>query len=117
MVHVVEPRLETVETMTRKKPPTIGYHWSPTIHRDSIKAWGLRVSDGGITRGKPTVCLSPTPGDAWWLSAGMRDPADWDLWQVQVPADAFWRSDGYPELRTFTNIPADELTYIASRLA
>lgn len=100
--------------MTRKKPPAIAYHWSPTIHRDSIKASGLKVNHGGITRSKPTVCLSPTPLDAWSLSAGMRDPDSWDLWQVKVPATAFWRSDGEPELRTFTDIPAEHVTYVAT---
>ncbi|MDF3316457.1 hypothetical protein [Rhodococcus sp. C3V] len=44
----------------------------------------------------------------------MRDPDSWDLWQVKVPATAFWRSDGYPELRTFTDIPAEHVTYVAT---
>ena len=92
--------------------PRFAYHWSPSRYRTSIQEHGLRPTPGGITDGKTTVCLSPSPPEAWKLSGALREETEWDLWKVRVPAHAFWRSDGEAELRTFFAIPADDVKLI-----
>lgn len=94
--------------------PKFAYHWSPSINRFGIHRDGLKPSNGGITDSRPTVCMSPTMQDAWNLSAALRDDTDWDLWHVEVPFDAFWRSDGYPEIRTFCRISTEFVTLLYS---
>lgn len=99
----------------RKPLPSFAYHWAPVACRESIARTGLIVSPGGITASRPTVCMSPSPIDAWTLSGDLRDKDSYDLWQVKVPEGAFWRADGFPEIRSFVDIPPADLIWVASR--
>lgn len=98
--------------MTAKPLPDVAFHWSPRKNRADIQALGLLCRDGGITRSKWTVCMSPTAEDAWSLLGSRRIEHEWDLWEVRVPTGAFWRADGYPEIRTFTDIPASAVQLV-----
>ena len=107
----------------------VGYHWSPRTRRASIHAHGLVIGARPAVNGvedlhlNPWISLSPTPSQAWLLSAGAiacggfeSECPTWDLWEADLTdAHADYISNGYPELRVLQNISSDRLTWIASR--
>lgn len=108
----------------------IGYHWSPASRRTAIERDGLRVgaepsvnAAEGDSHRNLWISVSPTPAQAWWLSAealhiggfGSESP-DWDLYEVDLkglPVDR--RSGDYPEFYVHEHISPDRVMWVARR--
>lgn len=107
----------------------VGYHWSPSSRRAAIQAGGLRIGCRPVVNGiqddhgNPWVSLSPTPWQAWDLSAGALAvggfPSEsplWHLWQADLTGLELRRGgDNYPEVRVLQPVPTTQLMWIASR--
>ncbi len=108
----------------------IGYHWSPRTRHTAIRNTGLVIGsppvvnavDGADYR-STWISLSPTPSQAWWLSGDAltvggftTESPTWDLWEADLTAiDTRLVMTGYPEIRALQSVPAERLTWIASR--
>ena len=108
---------------------TVGYHWSPATRHESIRRSGLLVDAKPCINGVEDdhrngwVSLSPTPGEAWWLSGQALEcggfPTEhpvWDLWQADLTdVDHTPCTGGYPEIRAHHDIPPERVIWIGSR--
>jgi hypothetical protein len=78
------------------------FHWSPTSRRADIHAEGLRIGCRPVVNGveddhrNPWISLSPTPWQAWDLSAGAlavgrftSESPLWDLWRADLTASNY----------------------------
>lgn len=104
----------------------IGYHWSPTTNRDSIRKHGLLVpfkhprltipvtcSDG---HRNPHISLARNPIDAWELSGGFLKSNDkWDLWLIVLDKVKYTTIPHWDELEVSQDIPRRYVIYTASR--
>ncbi|WP_293003357.1 hypothetical protein [Mycobacterium sp.] len=107
----------------------VGYHWAPANRRASIADEGLRIGCRPAVNGieddhrNPWISLSPTPAQAWMLSAGAlaiggfrSEATEWDLWQTDVTGIDVHRCAGdYPEIRVLQPIPKNRVAWVASR--
>jgi len=107
----------------------VGYHWSPVSRRAAIFLDGLRPGCQPTVNGiqddhrNPWISLSPTPSQAWTLSAGAlavggfsSEAAVWDLWQADLSSlEVRCCDDSYPEIRVLEPIAPPQLMWIASR--
>lgn len=109
----------------------VGYHWSPSTRRAGIEERGLVIgavpvinSVEGQEYRNPWVSVSPTPSQAWWLSAGavavggMAPPESklWLLWEVDISGLAA-TSDGvlYREWRVLQDIESQRVKLVGQR--
>lgn len=107
----------------------VGYHWAPTSRRAAIESEGLRIGCRPAVNGveddhrNSWISLSPTPAQAWTLSAGAlaiggfpSEAPAWDLWQADLTGVEVRRCEGaYPEVRALQPVPPARLVWIASR--
>jgi hypothetical protein len=107
----------------------VGYHWAPTSRRAAIEIEGLRIGCQPAVNGveddhrNPWISLSPSPAQAWILSAGAlaiggfpSEAPAWDLWQADLTGVEVQRCKGdYPEVRSLQPVPPARLVWIASR--
>jgi hypothetical protein len=107
----------------------VGYHWSPTSRRAAIHAVGWRIGCRPVVNGiqddprNSWISLSPTPWQAWALSAGALAvggfPSEsplWDLWRADLTGLELRRcDDSYPEVRVLQPVSTTQLRWIASR--
>jgi len=103
----------------------LAYHWSPTSHRESVTARGLRIRQASSHAPirYPMICLCLDPLSAWSMSGGtfVTDERYWDLWAVRI-SDLRHGVEVIPnddrtirELRTYRSIPAKAVRYVATR--
>jgi len=104
----------------------IGYHWSPSTRRASIKRHGLIVgAKPHVNRDHANghISLARNPASAWLLSGRHMkrfghtpESETWDLWQVDL-AGIPYRSlhTGSDELVCRRGIPAGQLTLVGHR--
>jgi hypothetical protein len=109
----------------------IAYHWSPCTRREAIAREGLKVGappcvnaeEFGEGHRNLWVSVSPTPSQAWYLSAGAlyvggfpTESDHWDLYEVDIKGlEVERRRDDYPELYVYDNIPAHAVRRVAFR--
>jgi len=101
------------------------YHWSPMGRREQIRAEGLVPNCSPVCHSAtaPVLCMSPSPSQAWALSAAVfGDPwTDWDCWQVSLGGDdqvevREFQGNRIEEVRVSTSIPPSRLWRIGTRL-
>jgi hypothetical protein len=100
------------------------YHWSPADRREQIAAEGLRPDCRPVCHSEraPVLCLSPSPSQAWALSAAVfgEPGVDWDCWQVtlggedDVEVRAF-TGNRIEEVRVSAVVPVARLWWIGRR--
>lgn len=107
----------------------IAYHWSPSTRRDAIEREGLRIGSEPSVNGVEDdhrngwVSVSPTPSQAWWLSAGAlhiggfgSEAPIWDLYEVDIADLSVERRQGdYPEFYVHENVASERVTRVAIR--
>lgn len=107
----------------------IAYHWSPSTRRTFIEGEGLRIGAPPAVNGveddhrNEWISVSPTPGQAWWLSGEAlwgggfpSESTEWDLYEVDIKGLSVGRrGDDYPELRVHENISADRVRWVGRR--
>lgn len=110
----------------RRRRVFLLFHWSPRSRREQIQREGIRVgsehachSDGWRA---PYTCWGDWPVFAWTYSAAQTSKRQlWDLWVVRsdrvgtITYRGDMRGQSPAELRTWQDIPASALAWVAER--